>query len=42
MNELISEDIWPQFYCAFECHKKECPCSDPSELKSNQPYNKEG
>jgi hypothetical protein len=32
MKDLISEDVWPQFYCAFECRKQQCPCADPFEL----------
>ena len=36
MQDLISEDVWPQFFCAFECFKQQCPCADPSELKGSK------
>ena len=47
MQDLISEDVWPQFFCAFECRKQQCPCADPSELKgrpkqTEQPVNSKG
>ena len=34
LMDLVSEEVWPQLFCAFECRKQQCPCADPSELHS--------